>query len=495
MRIARGRGLCPQLRRACAPSSTQAVDEEEKITCDTLGARRVDEGPRRRYVSEDDGNIVSMTQWIIASITFVLGLSIGALFALWRQRSSESDSPLRLAQAEAHLQANQQQLQDYRARLAHAETTVTQLSALRERELREQAALTQKQQQADGRILEALAPVAQNLTALQERLTKLEEQRHQQFGNLSQQMDASQQLGQQLQRVTQSLEGALRSGATRGAWGEAQLRNIVEAAGLLENVDFLTQTTVEADGSQLRPDLIIRLPDGKSIPVDAKVPFDSYIKAQELAGASAPDQVAARSGFLAEHVRAVRKHVDDLARKDYGRWVPGSPDLTVAFLPSEALLSAALDADPGLLDYAFRQRVALTSPVSLWSVLKTISFAWQQDSLSVEANEVFELARELHQRIVRIGNLTVKMGDQLEAAVKTYNQFVGSLETRVLVTGRKLQRVDQDALIPQSSPIETRPRYPVAPELLETEKTTQKSADQHLCCDPARSEPPFAPGQ
>lgn len=410
-----------------------------------------------------------MNIWITAVLCFVLGALAASLYFSLR-RSGPNAPAARLAALDAQLHAEQTRLEECQQRLAAAEHTISQMSSQRERELRVQSERQAQQQGQEGRVLTALAPVAQNLAQLQQRLTALEQQRHQQFGNLSQQLDSAQQISRDLQRVTTSLEGALRSNSTRGAWGEAQLRNIVESAGLLENVDFLTQHSVTGPDATLRPDLVVKLPGGKSLPVDAKVPFDSYIRAQELSGATDPELVERRQQLLRDHVRAVRKHVDDLSRKDYGRWLEGSPDLTVAFLPTESLLGAALEADPTLLDYAFRQRVALTSPVSLWSVLKTISFAWQQDNLSAEATQVFDLARELHQRLGTLGKTVIKMGASLDSSVSAYNQFVGSLEGRVLVTARKLQKIDQDALIPQAKPIETQTRSPRAHELTDTEE-------------------------
>lgn len=350
------------------------------------------------------------------------------------------------------------QRQEFDAQLA-------KFTAVREQELKDRAVKLQEEESEEGRILAALAPVAENLHSLQTRLSRLEEQRHQQFGTISEQLKSAQQTDQQLQQITQSLESALRNTSVRGSWGEHQLVNIVEASGLIKQVDFFTQVTTKTEDGGLRPDMVIRLPGGKALPVDAKVPFDSFIRANELPVEGTVDQQKIRDGLLSQHVKAVRSHVDALSAKDYGRWLPGSPDFTIAFIPSESLLSAALANDPTLLDYAFRKRVALASPVTLWSVLKTVSFAWQQEALSQEAQEVFVLARELYSRLATLGGHVTTLGGNLGKAVESYNSFIGSLERRVLVSARKFQKLDEDTALAALSALEVTPRLLSDPEM------------------------------
>lgn len=341
------------------------------------------------------------------------------------------------------------------------------MTAVRDEELKQRAEQMQSSEAEQGKILEALAPVAKTLKDMSERIVTLEKDRQEQYGVLSEQLKASQRADEQLRTITQSLESALRNNAKRGAWGEAQLRNIVEAAGLVDHVDFFTQETIDGEAGQLRPDMVVKMPGGKSIPIDSKVPFASYIKANEIPASGSADQERIRGELLKEHVGALRKHIDTLAKKDYGRVIDGSPDFTIAFIPSESLLSAALEADPALLEYAFNKRVALASPVALWSVLKTVSFAWQQDTLTKEAQEVFNLARELYTRLATMGDHTLKMGTHLGNAVQSYNKFIGSLETRVFPSARKLQAIDDSTLIAPLKPVEETPRKLTAPELLE----------------------------
>lgn len=347
------------------------------------------------------------------------------------------------------------------------EERLTGLTAVRDAELKQRAQQMQAEEAEQGKILEALAPVAKNLKDMSERIVTLEKDRQEQFGVLSEQLKSSQRSGEQLRAITQSLESALRNNATRGAWGETQLRNIVEAAGLVDHVDFVTQETVDADSRQLRPDMVVKMPGGKSIPIDSKVPFASYIRANEIPANGSADQERMRGELLKEHVKALRAHIDTLASKDYGHVIAGSPDFTIAFIPSESLLSAALEADPVLLEYAFNKRVALASPVALWSVLKTVSFAWQQDTLTKEAQEVFTLARDLYRRLSTMANHTVTLGNRLSGAVQAYNKFVGSLETRVLTSARKLQTIDDSTLIAPISAVEDAPRKLTAAELLD----------------------------
>lgn len=310
----------------------------------------------------------------------------------------------------------------------------------------------------EQRVMAALAPLQTNLVELHRKVAQVEESRRQDQGALFTQLRDAREVSEALHVTTAQLAGALRNNSVRGAWGEAQLRNIVESSGLLERVDFSTQVTLEGDGKTLRPDLVLHMPGGKSLPVDAKVPFASYIEAQEIGESADPHLRAQRDRLLAEHVRAVRSHVDALAAKQYWEGLGTSPDFVVAFIPAEPLLSAALAADPSLLDYAFSKRVALATPVTLWSVLKTVAFAWKQDALTDDAKQLFDLSRELYRRISTMAEHSAKLGRQLESAVKSYNSFGAALESRVLVTARKLQTLDESKVVPEIIEVSEAPR-------------------------------------
>ncbi|MFU0663634.1 DNA recombination protein RmuC [Gardnerella vaginalis] len=299
-----------------------------------------------------------------------------------------------------------------------------------------------------GKVLEALAPVKDNLEALKNKVSQIEEGRKQEMGVLSTQLKGLSEQQTRLDRETSSLSAALRNNKVRGAWGEAQLKNIVESAGLLEHVDFDTQVVVTGvNGEQQRPDMVVHLPGGKTIPVDAKVPYADYQRACEIPDNASDEELARRSELLKAHAKALREHVRVLGAKAYWQAFETAPDFVVAFIPNEALLQSALEADPTLMDDAFAQKVALTSPVTLWAVLKSVAYAWQQQSLTDDAKELFDLSRELYNRFAVLGENASKLGVSLTKTVAAYNKFASSLESRVLVTARKLQKLDQSKVI------------------------------------------------
>jgi len=231
----------------------------------------------------------------------------------------------------------------------------------------------------------------------------------------------------------------LRSGATRGVWGETQLRRIVEAAGLIRHVDFDTQASIVSEQGAGRPDMVVRLAGGKSLAVDAKVPLDAYLSATAAGAADDEDQ---RRSHMQKHVRAVRAHIDALSRKEYWTGLESSPEFVICFLPSESLLSTALDEDPALLDYAFGRRVVLASPVNLWAVLKTVAYTWSQEEASAEAKTLLTLGTQLYDRLGVLAGHADDLRRSLERTVDSYNRFAGSLESRVLVTARRFPGID-----------------------------------------------------
>ena len=295
-----------------------------------------------------------------------------------------------------------------------------------------------------------MAPVQKNLDALQQKVAQIEEGRKQELGALSEQLRGLGEQQARLDKETSTLSAALRNNKVRGAWGEAQLRNIVESAGLLEHVDFDTQVVVtDSDGHIQRPDMVVHLPGGKSIPIDAKVPYADYQRACEIPETASAEDLARRNELLKAHAKALRDHVKTLGDKAYWQAFDTAPDFVVAFIPNEALLQAALEADPTLMDDAFARKVALTSPVTLWAVLKSVAYAWRQQGLTDDAKQLFDLSRELYSRFVTLGDHANKLGTAITRTVGAYNQFASSLESRVLVTARKLQAVDGSKIIAQ----------------------------------------------
>jgi DNA recombination protein RmuC len=350
----------------------------------------------------------------------------------------------------------------------HREQSAQQEERLRDFQtrLRELQAAEAERAESDGRVLVALSPVQETLQAVQRKVQELEEQRHQQYGELSEQLRAATESEERLRATAESLAAALRSNSTRGVWGETQLRSVVEAAGLLERVDFDVQSSITSDAGAGRPDMVVHLPGGKSIAVDAKVPFTSYLEASAIPANASEPELARRERLLKQHVKAVRDHITALGSRTYWAGLGSSPEMVIAFIPSESLVASALEADPSILEYAFSKRVALSSPVTLWSVLKTVAFSWQQSVLTEDAKELFDLSRELYSRIATTANHVDKLGRSIKGTVADYNRFVGSLERQVLPSARRLSALDSSKLLPPLAVIEDATRDLTAMELL-----------------------------
>lgn len=411
---------------------------------------------------------------VIVAVVALLGLAAG--FALGKMRGQASarmakasevdalrgsceamkDDNARLAaqvaQAKAQSEGLLQQLSFAKSQLAQAQQA-EQVRVQRERERAEADGLRRREEQEkalteQGKVLSALAPLQKNLDELQQKVSNIEEGRKHEMGVLGEQLKGLGEQQARLDRETSSLSAALRNNKVRGAWGEAQLRNIVESAGLLEHVDFDTQVVMTGvDGKTLRPDMIVHLPGGKTIPIDAKVPYADYQRACMIPETAGPEDLERRDELLRSHAKALREHVRALGDKAYWSACDTAPDFVIAFIPNEALLQAAMEADPTLMDDAFARKVALTSPVTLWAVLKSVAYAWQQQSLTDDAKTLFDLSRELYERFAVLGERANKLGTALTRTVTAYNQFASSLESRVLVTVRKLQKLDQATVI------------------------------------------------
>lgn len=357
-----------------------------------------------------------------------------------------------VAQYRTQSEGLNQQLTYLKSQLAQAQSAEqTRIEREREKaaaEAERRQTESERQLREQSKVLSALAPVQKNLDALQEKVSQIEEGRKREMGALGEQLKGLGEQQARLDRETSSLSAALRNNKVRGAWGEAQLRNIVESAGLLEHVDFDTQVVVtDADGHTQRPDMVIHMPGGKTIPIDAKAPYADYQRACEIPDTASQEELARKADLLRAHARAVREHVKALGDKAYWNAFSDAPDFVIAFIPNESLLQAALETDPTLMDDAFARKVALTSPITLWAVLKSVAYAWQQQSLTDDAKMLFDLSRELYERFAVLGERATKLGTAITRTVGAYNAFASSLESRVLVTARKLQRVDQGKVI------------------------------------------------
>lgn len=357
-----------------------------------------------------------------------------------------------VAQYRTQSEGLNQQLTYLKSQLAQAQSAEqTRIEREREKaaaEAERRQTESERQLREQSKVLSALAPVQKNLDALQEKVSQIEEGRKREMGALGEQLKGLGEQQARLDRETSSLSAALRNNKVRGAWGEAQLRNIVESAGLLEHVDFDTQVVVtDADGHTQRPDMVIHMPGGKTIPIDAKAPYADYQRACEIPDTASQEELTRKADLLRAHAKAVREHVKVLGDKAYWNAFSDAPDFVIAFIPNESLLQAALETDPTLMDDAFARKVALTSPITLWAVLKSVAYAWQQQSLTDDAKMLFDLSRELYERFAVLGERATKLGTAITRTVGAYNAFASSLESRVLVTARKLQRVDQGKVI------------------------------------------------
>ena len=311
-----------------------------------------------------------------------------------------------------------------------------------------------------GAQLEALlAPAGQALARVERGLADVERQRIGAYAGLSEQVAALHRSTADLGHQARTLAGALRSPTVRGRWGEMQLRRVVEVAGMLEHCDFDVQPTLASEGGWQRPDLVVRLSGGRQVPVDAKVPLDAWLAAQQAA------TVEQQRHLLSQHARALRGQVDALAAKAYWRLFDPAPEFVVLFVPGEALLDAALAADPSLLDHAMARHVVLATPSTLIALLRTVAFGWKQDQLAASVEEIRALGRELYGRLGSLADHLVRMGSGLDRAVEAYNAAVGSVESRVLVSARRFADLgvggDDIAALP---PLRLSTRRPRAPE-------------------------------
>ena len=351
-----------------------------------------------------------------------------------------------------------------------------QYRELFDRQRTDQEARSEREKQ-ESKVLQALAPVKESLQDMQKKVTELEAQRSLQHGELSQQLRSATESEERLRSTAESLASALRANNTRGVWGETQLRSVVEAAGLIERVDFDVQSSITSDAGAGRPDMVVHLPGGKNIAVDAKVPFTSFLEASQIPVTATGVEGAQRATYMKAHVKAVRDHITALGSKAYWQGLEASPEIVIAFIPSESLVSSALEADPSIMEFAFGKRVALASPVTLWSVLKTVAFSWQQDVLTQDAKVLFDLSRELYSRLATTATHIEKLGRSIERTVKDYNGFVGSMERQVLPTARKLNALDESKVLAPLVGIEETPRELVAYELVAEIEPTDSPTD------------------
>jgi len=315
-------------------------------------------------------------------------------------------------------------------------------------------------------INELVKPLNEKLGKFDQRINEIEKARNEAYGAIKTQVlaltESQKTLGQETRRLVQ----ALRAPKTRGRWGEMQLRQVFEMAGMVEHVDFLSESSVDTDEGLRRPDAIVKIPGGKSIVVDAKTPLEGYLDALESA---TPEQ---QQEHLKRHANQVRQHVKLLASKAYQQAIPTTPDFVVMFIPGETFVAAAAENDPSLIEYAFEQKVLIASPTTLMALIKAIAYGWQQERMAENAAEVQKLAKELYDRLGIFADHLEKVGRSLGQSVDNYNRAVGSLEGRILPSARKFETmgvVSDHSTIDPPSGVDKEPRKLTASEFTKLE--------------------------
>jgi DNA recombination protein RmuC len=315
-------------------------------------------------------------------------------------------------------------------------------------------------------------PVQEKLGRMEGEIGRLERERREAQGQLGQMIRQLHEGVGALRQETGSLVSALKRPATRGSWGEIQLRNVIEMAGMVSHCDFVEQSSIHTDEGLLRPDVLVRLPGGKLIVIDSKVPLDAYLAHLE---ASTDEQ---RELHMARHARQTRDHVTKLASKGYQRQFDSSPELVVMFVPSDGIYQAALAEDPALIEYGVQQQVLLATPTTLIGLLRAIHYGWRQELIAESAREIAKSARELHHRLGRFAEPLAKVGRQLDSAVGAYNEAVGSFDRRVIPQVRKIEEAgaksEREVLTPPA--IETAARAITV--RLESEPDLESSAEE-----------------
>ena len=410
------------------------------------------------------GIVIGGTVGVLATFLWLRGRLARAEMELARQQAIlEGERRNAVEKAELLKKESERLKTEFEALAAKAldANSVRLLQLAREAFGREQATAKGELELRKQEVGKLVEPLGKTLEQLQAELGRIEKARAEDYGGINEQLRALAGSHEKLQAETGNLVQALRRPSGRGQWGEMQLRRVVEMAGMLEHVDFLEQVSSESESGRLRPDMIINMPGGSQVVVDAKTPLEAYLKAIET------DDDAARAGHLADHARQVREHVRKLSGKGYQGQLAASPEFTVMFLPSESIFYAALEKDPGLIESGVDQKVLLATPTTLIALLRAVHYGWQQQSLAENARQISELGRDLYERMGTLAEHFADLGKKIGGSVDAYNRAVGTLERRVLPSARKFPglgvRGGKDVALLESLDTAVRPLQ--APEL------------------------------
>jgi len=395
-------------------------------------------------------------------VAFVVGLISGAVLMWWRSRDS-------VALVQERLKMLQESSEKMETTFKALSTDALQNNAklfieLAQGQFEKFHGLAQKDlDQKQGAISELLKPMRESLERVDVKIHELDRSRAKTDEAISQQVKFLLEAQNELRNETGRLVTALRAPQARGRWGEIQLKRVVEMAGMLEHCDFVTQESAATEEGRLRPDLIVKLPAGKNIVVDSKVPLLAFLDSLGL------QDPKLKSDKLTEHARYVRKHIEQLGRKSYWDQFRPAPEFVVLFLPGENFFAAALEADPSLIEFGVSQNVIVATPTTLISLLRSVAYGWRQENLAANARLVGDMGRELYKRLADLSGHFFKLGRNLEASVDAYNKTLGTLESRVLVTARKFKDLDAAQTAGELSAlaaIDQSPRALQAPELI-----------------------------
>jgi DNA recombination protein RmuC len=398
----------------------------------------------------------------LLAVVCLIGLLSGLGIAFWqwqqaeRWRRAAQDALIRTAQAETAMAAEKGAAEGQLQLLGAAQAKLEQSF----RALASEALHANSQMFLDRsreQVLGVVAPVQESLKRFDQNVQQMEKTRSEAYGSISTQLKNLMESERDLRQAADQLKNALRTPQHRGRWGEIQLRRTVELAGMLAHCDFHEQVTME--GGRLRPDVIIHLPNGRDVVVDAKVSLDAYLKATEV------EDEAERHRYLCDHARQVRAHVKALSEKSYWDRLDGSPEFVVAFLPLESIYSAALQHDGELLSYGVEKRVLLATPTTLIAVLYSIAQGWRERDFSENAVRIRELGKELYDRLSSVHGKLGLMGSKLKDAVEAYNGTIWNMESRVFVTARRFRELQGTTLSPleELQPLDVTARVPASP--------------------------------